>query len=71
MRSNSLQQRRRFKHKLSLEDRLLAQAARLREEAKALPPGIARDSILVRAEEVEAAASMSQWLNVPAAKRSS
>jgi len=66
-----LQQRRRFKHKLSLEDRLLAQAVRLREEANALPPGFARENLLVRAEQAEAAANMSQWLSLPAAKRNS
>ena len=66
-----MKQRRRFKQELSIEDRLIAHSARLREEANALPAGIGREAILVRAERTEAAASMSQWLNVPGAKRNS
>ena len=49
----------------SLEERLAAHAARLREEAKMLPPGAVRDEILLRAEQAEAAAGMSQWLDPP------
>ena len=60
-----MQQRRRFKQKQSLEDRLVAQAARLREEASALPEGIERETILGRAEQAEVAANMSQWLSLP------
>ena len=40
-------QRHRFKQNQSLEERLIQQATRLREEAKALPPGAAREAILV------------------------
>ena len=60
-----MQQRRRFKQKQSLEDRLVAQAARLREEASALPEGIERETILGRAEQAGVAANMSQWLSLP------
>jgi hypothetical protein len=63
-----LQQRRRFKQKQSLEERLVAQAARLREEASALPPGTERETVLGRAEQAEAAVHMSQWLNLPGSK---
>jgi hypothetical protein len=60
-----MQQRLRFKHTQSLEERLIQQATRLREEAKALPPGAAREAILERAEQAEAGAQMSQWLRSP------
>jgi len=63
-----VQRRRRFKHGQSLEDRLVEQAARLREEASALPPGPERETILRRAEQTESAVSMSQWLSLPGSK---
>ena len=47
-----------------LEERLVAHATRLREEAKTLSPGTVRDAILRRAEQAETAAmGMSQWLS--------
>ena len=49
----------------SLEERLAAHPARLGEEAKMLPPGAVRDEILLRAEQAEAGAGMSQWLDPP------
>jgi len=64
-------QRRRFKQKQSLEHRLVAQAARLREEASALPPGIERDALLGRAEQVESAVHMSQLLTLSDSKPNS
>jgi len=51
--------------KKSLEARLAEHAARLREEAKALPPGAAREAILRRAEQAETGAEMSDWLRLP------
>jgi hypothetical protein len=49
-----------------LEERLVAHATRLREEAKTLLPGTARDAVLMRAEQAETAAvGMSQWLDSP------
>ena len=60
-----MQKRHRFKQKQSLEERLVQQATRLREEAKALPPGAAREAILGRAEQTETGAQMSQWLRSP------
>jgi hypothetical protein len=56
--------RNRLKQNKSLEERLVAHAARLREEAKALPPGTASDALLRRAEQADTAAmGMSQWLS--------
>ena len=66
-----MQQRRRFKQKQTLEDRLVAQATRLREVASALPEGIERETILGRAEQAEVAANMSQWLSLPGSKPNS
>ena len=51
-----------FNEKQPLEDRLVEHATRLREEAKALPPGIVREAILRRAEQAETGAHMTQWL---------
>ena len=57
--------RRRFKQTDQLEDRLAEEAKRLREEAKALPPGAERDDVLRRARQAETGAHMSEWLRSP------
>jgi hypothetical protein len=62
--------RNRFKQYQSLEERLVEHASRLREEAKTLPPGAVRKSILRRAEQAETGAHMSQWLRLPGSKSS-
>jgi hypothetical protein len=48
----------------SLRERLADHAKRLREEAKALSPGAAREEVLNRAGQAEAGADMSDWLRV-------
>jgi hypothetical protein len=48
-------QRRRFKHILSLPDRLEQEAARLRAEAEKLPHGHERDLLVRKARQVETA----------------
>jgi len=53
-----------------LEERLVEHATRLREEAKALPPGIVREAILRRAEQAETGAHMTQWLRSAESKSS-
>ena len=63
-----VQRRRRFKHRQSLEDGLIEQAARLRQEGSVLPPGPEREMILRRAEQAEAAVNMNQWLNLSGSK---
>ena len=60
-----MEQRRRFKQTQSLEERLATEAKRLREEAKALAPGIARESLLRKARQTETASHMSEWLSSP------
>jgi hypothetical protein len=58
-------QRRRFKQTESLEARLAEEAKRLREEAKALPPGAVREALLRKARQAETGAHMSEWLRSP------
>ena len=60
-----MQRRRRIKHTLSLEERLADEANRLREEAKRLPPGPARESLLRKARENEMVAHMAEWITSP------
>jgi hypothetical protein len=58
--------RRRFKHSLSLEERLSKEAKRLREEAKLLPPGAVREALLRKARQAETGSHLSEWLRSPA-----
>ena len=65
--------RRRFKQALekrlselnSLEGRLSEEAKRLREEAKLLPPGAVRETLLRRARQAETGSHMGEWLRSP------
>src|SRR6185369_7168276 len=56
------QQRHRFKRKMSLEQRLVAEANRCREEARRLPLGPLRETLLRKARLSEMAALMDEWL---------
>jgi hypothetical protein len=58
-------QRRRFKQTTSLELRLAAEAKRLREQAKKLPPGLTREGLLRKAREDEMVAQMTGWITSP------
>ncbi|WP_247770072.1 hypothetical protein [Bradyrhizobium sp. 192] len=60
-----MQKRRRFKQTTSLEERLAEEARRLREEAKLLPHGPAREETLRRARQAETGSHMSEWLTSP------
>ncbi len=57
--------RHRSKQVEKLETRLAAEAERLREEAKVLPPGAARDAALRKARQAETGSQMSEWLRSP------
>ncbi|MCA1453084.1 hypothetical protein I6F35_07595 [Bradyrhizobium sp. BRP22] len=57
--------RRRFKQTQSLEERLAQEAGRLREEAKALPPGFEREALLKKARQADTGAHVSEWLRSP------
>jgi hypothetical protein len=60
-----MKKRRRFNHTITLEDRLSAEAKRLREEAKMLPPGAVREAPLRKARQAETGSHMSEWLRLP------
>lgn len=60
-----MQQRRRFTHSSTLEERLSEDTDQLREQAKRLPPGPARDRVLQRIRQNETASHMSEWLSSP------
>jgi hypothetical protein len=57
--------RRRFKQTQTLEERLSEEAKRLREEAKLLPPGAQRETLLRKARQAETGSHMSEWLSSP------
>ena len=58
--------RNRVKHVLTFEQRLANEAARLKETARALPDGThAKQSILKRARQTDAAAEINRWLSSP------
>jgi hypothetical protein len=57
--------RRRFKWTDISDDRFAAEAKRLREKAKLLPPGTVRDALLRRAREAESYSRIREWLGSP------
>jgi hypothetical protein len=60
-----MQMRRRIKQTDTLENRLAAEAERLREQAKTMKPGAARDEVIRKARLCETGSHMSEWLNSP------
>ncbi|TKV74163.1 hypothetical protein FDV58_33760 [Bradyrhizobium elkanii] len=60
-----MQKRHRFKQTTSLEERLAAEAAGLREEAKHLPPCARREALLRKARQDETASRLTEWLTSP------
>jgi hypothetical protein len=58
-------ERRRFKQTQSLEERLAAEAKRLREEAKSLRPGPAREALIRKARQAETGSRIIDWLQSP------
>jgi DICT domain-containing protein len=58
-------QRRRFKGILSFPDDFAKEAARLREEAEALPYSPERDALLKKARQAATAAHVDEWLSSP------
>ena len=59
------QRRRRFRQVDTLEQRLAAEAERLREQASTVPPGLIRDHLLRKARQCETGSHMSEWLRSP------
>jgi hypothetical protein len=60
-----MKQRRRFKQTQSLEDRLAREAERLKEQAKKLPHGSERETLLRKARQAETGSHMTEWLTSP------
>jgi hypothetical protein len=58
-------QRRRFKQIQTLEYRLAIEAANLRKQAEGLPPGIRREELTRKADQVERASQINEWLSSP------
>ena len=58
-------QRRHFIQTDSLEIRLANEAAKLRKEAKGIPPGIERERLMRRARQAETGSHISGWLSSP------
>ncbi|QOZ08385.1 hypothetical protein [Bradyrhizobium sp. CCBAU 51765] len=57
--------RRRFKQTRTLNERLADEAARCREEARALAPGRRREMLLRQARQDETAMQIETWLRSP------
>ena len=60
-----MQQRRRHKQTVSLEERLAKEAERLREQAKELPHGLERELLLRKARQAETGSHINDWLRSP------
>lgn len=59
--------RRRIKQSVSFKQRLADEAARFRKAAEELPPGTARELLMKRVRQAEAAMQMNDWLATPGA----
>jgi hypothetical protein len=57
--------RRRVRQSSPLEVRLAEEAKRLREKAKELPPGAAREEMIRKARQAETGSHMTEWLTSP------
>jgi len=57
--------RRRIKHTKSFEERLEADAIRLRERARTMLPGAERELLLRKARQTETAVHINDWLSSP------
>jgi hypothetical protein len=55
--------RRRFKQRLFLQDRLSIWANQVREQAAKLPPGVEKDTLLKKARQADTASELNDWAN--------
>lgn len=60
--------RKRVKHELSFEQRLLKAAREAREKARSLPLGKEREILLRSAEQSERALEINRWISSPGLK---
>ena len=58
-------QRRRVKHQFTLQDRIVAWAKEVREEAALVPPGPDRAMLLKKVQQAETALHLEDWANSP------
>jgi hypothetical protein len=58
-----MNERRRFKQNISLQDRLSAWAKTVRNQAAQLPPGPEREALLKKASQADTASQLDQWAN--------
>jgi hypothetical protein len=65
MEERSIVRRKRTKHELSFEERLLGAARDARSAARKLPPGKEREILLRSARESEAAVAINRWISSP------
>lgn len=59
--------RRRIKQSISFSQRLADEAAKFRKAAEELPPGTARELLMKRVRQAEAALQINDWLATPGA----
>jgi hypothetical protein len=62
---SSAMQRKRFKQTTTLGDRLAQEAERLRQNARTVPVGKERESLLRNARQLEIASHINEWLTSP------
>jgi hypothetical protein len=65
MEERQIIKRKRVKHVLTFEERLLDTARQAREAARKLPPGKKREILLRSARDSEAAAEINRWISSP------
>ena len=65
MEDRPIVRRKRTKHELSFEERLLGAAEDARTAARKLPPGKEREILLRSARESEAAVTINRWISSP------
>jgi hypothetical protein len=57
--------RRHVKHQFTLQDRIVAWAKEVREQAAALPPGPDREMLLKKVRQAETALHLEDWTSSP------
>jgi hypothetical protein len=62
---HTMLKRRRFKQKLTLQDRLSAWVTQVHEQASKLPPGPERDALLKKARQADVANHLHDWAKSP------
>jgi hypothetical protein len=58
-------ERRRFRQRLSLQERLASFAKAARKKASLLRPGAEQDELLRKARQADTAAHLTEWVNSP------